>query len=502
MPFLVAGAARDHAFETLCIMVHRTDIILRPDPSRVLIRFFSPGTSNRIERLISRVLTLDKTKLRPRLDRVCGHFASRHEDIEAVFLRHYEVVAPHMVTDSTPSHEQQLLIGAYFTSEFALESAALFNPSMVPHPDQSGLEDGRMRFIMSLRATGEGHVSSLVFREGTVDQQGSISIPPAGPLVIGPELVRNPSYQSDTFGAKLFEMGYDNNITADILGRLDAEFSLDDLRAQLARHQTAIRRKTADLEDTLKIMLALAEQQYEIRFSGKHPLSERVIFPRMDHHRKGIEDARFVRFEEDNGEINYYATYTAYDGSSFLPQLLQTPDFLNFKFITMNGAGVMNKGMALFPRKINGHYAMLSRQDGENIYVMFSDHLHFWQESKVLMKPTSSWEYVQLGNCGSPIETPHGWLVLTHGVGPMRRYCIGAVLLDLDNPEKIIGRLKAPLLEPDENERDGYVPNVVYTCGAMAHGKWLIMPYAMSDYATRIALVDLDELLHKLVGSS
>ena len=248
-------------------------------------------------------------------------------------------------------------------------------------------------------------------------------------------------------------------------------------------------------------MLALAEQQYEIHFVGAHPLSERVIFPRMDHQRKGIEDARFVRFEEDNGEVMYYATYTAYDGRTFLPQLLQTPDFREFKFITLNGAGVMNKGMALFPRKINGHYAMLSRQDGENIHIMFSDHLHFWQEPGILMKPTFSWEYVQLGNCGSPIETPLGWLVLTHGVGPMRRYCIGAVLLDLDNPAKVIGRLKEPLLEPDENERDGYVPNVVYTCGAMTHGKWLIMPYAMSDYASRIALVDLDELLRQLVNS-
>ena len=483
-------------------MVDRTDVILQPDPARVLIRFFSPGTPDRIERIISRVLTLDKTRILPRLDFVCSHFASRHDDLEAVFLRHFEVIAPCMVIDSTPSHEQQLLIGAYFTSEYALESAALFNPSMVLHPDQSGLEDGRVRFVLSLRATGEGHVSSLVFREGTIDGRGSIHIPPPGPLVIGPEVVQNPSYAKETFGAKLYEMGYDNDITTDILDRLDPEFSLADLKTELGRNRSTIRRRTAALEDTLNVMLALAEQQYEIHFEGTHPLSERVIFPRMDHHRKGIEDARFVRFEEDDGQIMYYATYTAYDGRTFLPQLLQTPDFRKFKFITLNGTGIANKGLALFPRKVNGQYVMLSRQDGENIHIMFSDHLHFWQDSSVLMKPKYSWEFVQLGNCGSPIETPRGWLVLTHGVGPMRRYCIGAVLLDLNNPAKVIGRLRKPLLEPDENERDGYVPNVVYTCGAMIHGKWLVVPYAMSDYASRIALVDLDELLGALAESS
>ncbi|NQT93924.1 MAG: glycosidase [Lentisphaerae bacterium] len=484
------------------MMVERTEVILRPDPKRVLIRFFSPGSPDRIERIISRVLSLDQKKIKQRLEVVCGHFGGRHDDILAVFRRHYEVVAPYTVTDTTPSHDQQLLIGAYFTSEYALESAALFNPSIVPHPDQSGQDEGRLRIILSLRATGEGHVSSLVFREGIIDERGLICMEPSGQIVTGPELVQNSSYSKETFGAKLYELGYDNDITADILGGLDGEFTLAGLKEQIARGRTSVRRYGADQEDTFRVILELAEQQYEIRFTGTRPISERVIFPRIDHQRKAIEDARFVRFEEDNGEVMYYATYTAYDGRTFLPQLLQTPDFCAFRFITLNGAGVMNKGMALFPRRINGRYAMLSRQDGENIYIMFSDHLHFWQEPKIIMKPTSSWEFVQLGNCGSPIETPAGWLVLTHGVGAMRRYCIGAVLLDLDNPGKVIGRLKSPLLEPDENERDGYVPNVVYTCGALIHGKWLVVPYAMSDYATRIALVDLDALLQKLASSS
>ncbi len=482
-------------------MVERTNIILKPDPTRVLIRYFSPGSPERIERITSRILTLNPEKTRKRLELVCRRFASRHHDVEKVFLRHYETVEPFMVMDADLSHDQKMLIGAYFTSEYALESAALFNPSMVPHPDQEGVEKGAQRFVMSLRATGEGHVSSLVFREGIIDAQGGIQIESPNGLLIGPDLVRNPMYEKEIFRSKLYEMGHDNKITEEVLHELDGEFTLDELKRQILRNKTAIRRQAANREHTLNVMVSLAEQQYEIHFDGDHRLSERVIFPRIDHNRKAIEDARFVRFEEANGEIVYYATYTAYDGRTFLPQLLKTKDFRKFKFITMNGAGVENKGMALFPKKIAGYYAMISRQDGENIYIMFSDHLHFWQEPHTLMKPTYSWEYVQLGNCGSPIETPEGWLVLTHGVGPMRRYCIGAVLLDLEDPRKLIGRMKEPLLEPDENEREGYVPNVVYTCGAMIHGDRLILPYAMSDYATRIASVDLEALLKKLKNS-
>ena len=480
------------------MMVERTEVILRPDPRRVLIRFFSPGTPDRIERVISRLMTLDVQKTEQRLALVLHRFESRHVDLETIFLKHYDVVASHTVTDATPSRERQLLIGAYFTSEYALESAALFNPSIVPHPDQSGLAGDKLRFILSLRATGEGHVSSLVFREGVMDAAGFICMEEQGSLVTGPELVHNRSYSKEIFAAKLYELGYDNDDTTEVLGGLGATFTLSELKRQVAHDRSAIRRYGADREDTLSVMTGLAEQNYEIRFEGTHPLSERVIFPRMNHHNQAIEDARFVRFEDDDGATMYYATYTAYDGRTFLPQLLQTEDFRTFRFITLNGAGVANKGMALFPRKINGRYAMLSRQDGENIYLMYSDHLHFWRDAILIMKPTASWEFVQLGNCGSPIETRAGWLVLTHGVGPMRRYCIGAVLLDLDDPTRVIGRLNAPLMEPDENERDGYVPNVVYTCGAMIHGERLILPYAMSDYATRIAWVDVNELLSRL----
>jgi predicted GH43/DUF377 family glycosyl hydrolase len=477
------------------MMVEKTDVLLCPDVGRVIIRFFSPGIEDRIERIIARILTLDDQTVATNLDLVMRRFATRHGQIHSVFLRHFEVVAPHLITDIPPSNERKLLIGAYFTSEYALESAALFNPSIVLHPDQSGLEPGSARFVLSLRATGEGHVSSLEFRQGIIDSDHRIEIDRPGRLVTGPDLIQNPTYKKKVYRTKLKELGFNNDVTQRVLAGLGEEFSLADLKEQVLSIRKPSLLHERELVDTLDGMVNLAEQNYEVRFACEHALAERVIFPRRGHERKAIEDARFVRFDEENC---YYASFTAFDRNNFFPQLLKTEDFCNFRFITLNGEGVVNKGMALFPRKINGHYVMLSRQDGENIFIMYSDDIHFWREPEMIMKPSFPWAFVQLGNCGSPIETPEGWLVLTHGVGPMRRYCIGAVLLDLENPKKIIGRLKEPLLEPDENEREGYVPNVVYTCGAMVHGDKLVMPYAMSDYATRIALVDMAELIHRM----
>jgi len=483
--------------------VERTEIVFEPEPSRVLIRFFPPGSDDRIERIMGRVMTLDEETVEQRLNLVLGRFASRHDQIEQVFLRHYAVVEPYMTRDIKLDRNRQLLIGAYFTSEYALESAALFNPCIVEHPDQSGIEKGSLRFIISLRATGEGHVSSLEFREGIIDSTNKIHMREPGNFVTGPELVQNPSYRKEVITAKLYEMGYENETTKDVLAGLNDEFTLQEIKDALSHSRTTLDRTlSAENENSRVAILNLVEQNYEIRFDGDHPLAERIIFPRMDHDRKAIEDARFVRFVEDGGDVTYYATYTAYDGRTFLPQLLGTRDFCAFRFSTLNGDAVRNKGMALFPRRIGDQYAMLSRQDGENIFIMYSDHLHFWHDLTRVMKPTAPWEFVQLGNCGSPIETDQGWLVLTHGVGPMRRYCIGAVLLDLDDPSRVIGRLTDPLLEPDENEREGYVPNVVYTCGALIHGNVLVMPYAMADYAARIALVEVDELLERLKKSS
>lgn len=429
------------------------------------------------------------------LANVMREFGDRHLLIEEVFIRHFNQAAAFRFSDRPMSHQRQLLIGSYFTSEYALESAALFNPSIVPHPDQSGLSAGSVRFIMSLRATGEGHISSIEFRSGVIAAGNGIVMDPVPRHVTAPEIIPNPSFEKISFALKLREMGFHNDFSGQLLSDLNETFTLEELARNVEFSKKQIRLASRDEERTLECITWLAESNYQISFSPKTEVSERIIFPISANESNGIEDARFVRFTDPNGEAMYYATYTAYNGRVILPMLLETPDFLHFKIITLNGRAVQNKGMALFPRMIDGRYVMISRQDGENIYIMFSDNLHFWNDPAPLMRPAYSWEFVQLGNCGSPIETEAGWLVLTHGVGPMRKYCIGAILLDLDDPTKVIGRLKEPLLEPTQNEREGYVPNVVYTCGALLHGGELIIPYAMSDSASSIATVPLRELL-------
>jgi predicted GH43/DUF377 family glycosyl hydrolase len=365
----------------------------------------------------------------------------------------------------------------------------------VPHPDQTGLPMGALRFILSLRATGEGHISSITFREGAVSEQHRITLTPRVPFVTEPERVPNAFYEKPLFARKLQEADL-QNVFCSHADQLQEAFTLDDLRCALKR----VERRHAAAPDAAtdaadRGILLLAESNYEVRFDPGSRVSQRVLFPSVPSQSNGIEDARFVQFQNDGGSFTYYATYTAYDGKITLPQLLETQDFFHFKFITLNGAAVQNKDMALFPRKINGSYAMLSRQDDENILLMDSDNLHFWQTSKLLLPPAQPWEFVKIGSCGSPIETDAGWLVLTHGVGPMRKYCLGAFLLDIEDPARVLGRLREPLLAPNETEREGYVPNVVYTCGALLHGRELIIPYAMSDYATSFASVSLDELL-------
>jgi predicted GH43/DUF377 family glycosyl hydrolase len=475
---------------------HRTDIRLIPDSSRVLIRPFIPMREQRIIKIIGRVMSLTEKDVQKELDKVMADFARRHVDIHSIFIRHFEIVRKHMMTDLEPSQPRKLLIGSYFTSEYALESAALFNPSIVPHPDQSGLAKNSLRFVMSLRAIGEGHLSSISFRQGIIDAHCTISIDETTRFVTPPDPLPNAAYDKVCYSQKLFEMGMITPFSQVVLDSLNDSFTLTELTASLTYHERYNRHNgAANITRTKEGMLWLAKSNYEVLFPEDLPLSQRIIFPDSPSERNGIEDARFVLFEDDNGEKSYYATYTAYDGESMLPQLIETTDFRHFTIITLNGEGVQNKGMALFPRKLNGKYVMLSRQDNENIFLMYSDNIHFWHETRMLMKPSYTWEFVQLGNCGSPLETDEGWVVLTHGVGPMRRYCIGAMLLDLEDPSKIIGRLKEPLLKPEGNEREGYVPNVVYTCGALIHKGNLVIPYAMADYATSIAIVGLEELL-------
>ncbi len=482
----------------MVIDVIRTDIFLRPDPSRVLLRAFVPGDVERLERIAGRVLAIPEARVSPLLDQVSTEFSHRHDQLSKLFLKRFKELSELILIPEDISEQRRLLMGAYFLAEYSLEAAALFNPSIIPHPDQTGLADGSLRFILSLRATGEGHISSITFRTGVIDAQNYVHVEKTDDLLTEPHQTPNPFYEKPQFTKKLYELGLRSRFTSRVIAKLAELFTLDELRTslQLELEHSSVQDTTVyeDLESAKGIRL-LALSNHEVRFDPEQSLSERIIFPATPSQRNGIEDARFVCFVDEGGTRMYYATFTAYDGKVIMPQLVQTSDFLLFRFITLNGPAAENKGMALFPRKINGLYAMLSRQDNENIYLMFSDDIYFWHERKVLLKPVFPWELVQLGNCGSPIETEAGWLVLSHGVGPMRQYCIGAFLLDRDDPSKVIGRLEEPLLKPNENEREGYVPNVVYTCGALVHQGQLIIPYGQSDSATGFATVSLQQVL-------
>ena len=482
----------------MSIRASRTNIVLRPDPSRVFFRPFDLMSQERITRIVARVTALERSEAEQEARIMLDRFVERHVKLEGFLLRRFEEVRDHVITDRPLNDWQKLLVGAYFTLEYSLEAAALFNPSIVPHPDQSGLSPDTLRFVLSLRATGEGHVSSIVFRTGVVDENGQISINPPTRFITAAEVHPNPSYEKRLFERKLRELGVLSRDAQHLMDQLGEQFTFEQLSAVADEGSRGIRLLDGSVRRTAENLLAVARANYEISFEPSERYSERVIFPLAPAEARGIEDARFVRFHDEAGRSTYYATYTAFDGQVPLPQLLETEDFARFKISTLNGPEVQNKGMALFPRKVRGHYAMLSRQDSENIYLMYSDMLHFWYEKQLLLRPTYPWEFVQVGNCGSPIETDAGWLVLTHGVGSIRRYAIGAVLLDLNDPGRVIGRLPEPLLEPIPEERDGYVPNVVYSCGALVHAGRLILPYAMSDQCTSFATVPLEQLLSEL----
>jgi predicted GH43/DUF377 family glycosyl hydrolase len=454
--------------------------------------------SRRLLDILARVLLLDDATVEATLENVLHEFHDRHEDIRAIFLDRFNKMAPLLPVGGKVSESRQLLIGSYFTNEYSLESSALFNPSIVPAPDQSGVAPGELRFILSLRATGEGHISSITFRSGLAGPDGTVRLDPVSRFVHSPRPEPAAGYELALFRRKLHEMGVDHDAANRATSELPATFRMDELVNRVAR----LRREDvpSDVVRAGEQALHLAEANYTVRFKDGLRMSEKVLFPYSPLESNGIEDARFVRFIADDGTAVYYATYTAYNGNTIFPQIVETRDFRAFRVSTLNGPAVTNKGFALFPRKINGLYAMLGRQDGENIHLMFSDHPYFWYESKVIVRPAQPWEFTQLGNCGSPIETGAGWLVLTHGVGPMRKYCIGAVLLDRDNPSRVIGRLSEPLLGPAPDEREGYVPNVVYSCGSLVHGGMLIVPYAVSDTASRFVSLPLRELLHALTS--
>lgn len=425
--------------------LNRQALYLRPDPARVVVRPFKPATEprdlnptdrSRANHIVDRVLALDAATAAAQLAEVLENFQGRHRNLIDTFEARAAEMEEALVPHAAFSTEQRRLVGAYFLHEYSFEAAALFNPSIVAHPNQSGAPEGGVRFILSLRAVGEGHVSSLTFRSGSVAADGSVTIDPSVRLAAVPKV------SSRTEGP-------------------DGE-------------------------------------RIELTFRPEQRLSERVIFPVTASQANGIEDARFVEFA---GPLKtYYATYTAYSGTAIRSELIETRDFLSFRMTPLAGAASRNKGMALFPRKLNGKYAMIGRQDNENLYLLQSEDLYTWEAGKAILKPEFPWEFVQIGNCGSPLELDEGWLLLTHGVGPVRKYSIGAVLLDKSDPSRVLARSREPLVRPDPSEREGYVPNVVYTCGAMRHRDLIILPYAVSDTFSNFATIRVAALMNILQG--
>jgi predicted GH43/DUF377 family glycosyl hydrolase len=476
--------------------VTRLPLRLTADPRRVITLPFTPGGAPRVRAIIDRVGALAEAEVSVMIAALVADYARRHKDIQAVFRQSYATAIAMIGEAPTVSEERRLLLGAYFTNEYSLESVALFNPSMVEHPDQRGVAPGATRFIMSLRACGEGHISSIEFRTGVVDAEHGVTVDEPTRFAFTARPVDNALYDKESYRLKLVEMNAHNRHGEPVLALLGEHFTMGDLERAIEKCRP--KESSTHFKEQVDNMLWLAHSNYELAFPADAPLSERVIFPVSESESRGIEDARFVRFTHPDGRVTYYATYTAYNGFRALPQLIETADFVRFKSATLNGRCVQNKGMALFPRKIDGEFVMASRLDGENIYLLRSKNIHFWNESKLLHAPTYPWEFVQVGNCGSPIETEEGWILLTHGVGPMRQYWLGALLLDLEDPSRVIGDLREPLLVPNEDERDGYVPNVVYSCGALLHGEQLIVPYAVSDSHTGIATVAVSELLARL----
>jgi predicted GH43/DUF377 family glycosyl hydrolase len=488
-----------HEAQRSSLKVRRLPVRFESDVRRVITRQFNPEGAGRMRNIFDRVGRLSDAEVDEVLSRVLRDFQHRHEELEEALEEHYDAAALRVDAPRDLSRRRRLLIGAYFTMEYSVAAAALFNPSIVPHRNQRDLPEGAIRFILSLRATGEGHVSSVVFRTGVIEANHAIRMDPLSRFSQRVRTSPDSQYEKQLFCRKLRDIGIEETAAMLVLDRLPDQFTMTELEQALAA-ACAAEPEQLRAEETRQGILWLAQSNYELELSKGIDASEVVIFPFSRSESRGIEDLRMVRFVDDDGTVTFRGTYTATDGYHILPQLMETRDFLRIGIHTLNGACAQNKGMALFPRRIGGHYAMCSRIDGENLYLMYSDIIHFWESAELLQTPRQPWEIVQIGNCGSPLETPEGWLLLTHGVGPMRTYCIGAMLLDLDDPLKVIGCLKEPLIMPTEEDRDGYVPNVVYTCGSMIHNQHLYIPYATSDSITRFAFVPLEPLLDRLLS--
>jgi predicted GH43/DUF377 family glycosyl hydrolase len=486
--------------------VHRSQPVrFVPDATRVLAKPFIPGGAyqdsgtSRAAVVLDRIMRMSDDDVVTTLSDVLARFVDRHRDLDAVLDGNVAHVAAHIgrpeLSDGL-SPDRRRLIGAFFTHEYSVEAAALGNPSMVVAPDQSGLGDGEARFVLSLRAIGEGHISSIEFRTGVVAADASVRLDePSGFVTTG---THSPHpFDKRFFVAKLEDLGVLNAIEERVLEQLDDRFTMAELEGAIAT-LAGDGIEPSISGETTRLLHWLASSNYRTSFPSSVGLSERVLFPSGPTESHGMEDARFVRFVDDDDTCTYYATYTAFDGHQILPQLLETSDFAEFRVTTLSGRAARNKGIALFPRRIGGQLVALGRLDNTSNYVMSSFDVRVWQTARVIQEPERPWELMQLGNCGSPIETEAGWLVITHGVGPFRTYALGALLLDLDDPARVIGHLDDPLLVADERDRDGYVPNVVYSCGSILHAGNLIVPYGFADVGASIATFPLDELLNRL----
>jgi predicted GH43/DUF377 family glycosyl hydrolase len=482
----------------------RTPIRLSPDPRRVITKLFVPGDDappygSRATAVINRVMAMDEKTVDMVLATTLDSFAGRHSRLADTFTDHFTSISHRLELSARPSAARRQLIGAYFTEEYAIEGAALFNPSIVAHPDQSGLREGQLRFVMSVRAVGEGHLSSIGFRTGVVGPGEALNLDnPGRHLVTGRH--RQVLCDRSLLYGKLAEEGHDDEVAAFLHRNLAARFTGEELEKALEALHPQLRTRPG-MHRTMERIHDIAANNYEVEFPAESALSERVLWPVGPSESHGMEDARFVRFTEPDGTQVYFATYTAYDGQHIAPQLLETTDFRTFRASQLAGPAAVNKGMALFPRQVGGRYLALSRHDRESTSLAASGDLHTWQALRTLQLPEQPWELVQIGNCGSPIETEVGWLLLTHGVGPMRTYVISAVLLDLEDPGRVLAALPEPLLTAQRDERDGYVPNVVYSCGALVHQDTLLLPYGMSDSSISIARVHLPALLDRLLST-
>jgi predicted GH43/DUF377 family glycosyl hydrolase len=484
-------------------LVERTEVHLSPDPARVMTQLFVAGEEldsglSRASPVMQRVLAMDEAEVEALLNETLLRFQDRHVHLAGDLLEHFDQLGRRLGPPRGLTTPQRMLLGAYATSEYALEAVSLCNPSIVAHPDQQRLNAGEVRFVLSLRAVGEGHRSSIEFRTGVAGPRGRLHIDDPGQLVVGAR--QSPSsYDRVNFAAVVSGPGDGDEVSAQVLDRLEPTFTEAELEQSIGMlHPQMLTRHPA--RDTLERMRIAARSTYTVVFPEESDLGQRALCPRGPTESHGMEDARFVRFVEDDGGTTYYATYTAYDGTHIAPQLIQTDDFVTFRVSQLAGRAATNKGMALFPRRIAGRYVALSRWDRERNAVTTSVDAHTWDEPIEVQAPEQPWELIQVGNCGSPIETSEGWLVFTHGVGPMRTYSIGAMLLDLDEPTRVRGKLRAPLLSPDATERNGYVPNVVYTCGALLHGDVILLPYAHGDSRTTFGRIDLAELLDSILS--